>query len=69
ARGVPILARSPRQQAHYLPYLLLSSKAVPFLMNYMNSTCHLKTTLGLNPSHTNYLLMEGKEHVQKSPGG
>ncbi|KIK82324.1 hypothetical protein PAXRUDRAFT_153957, partial [Paxillus rubicundulus Ve08.2h10] len=45
-----ILARLLRWQACYLPYLLSDSKAVPFLINYINSTGHLKTTFGDVPS-------------------
>ncbi|KIJ04480.1 hypothetical protein PAXINDRAFT_27647, partial [Paxillus involutus ATCC 200175] len=46
ARERFILARSLRRQARYLRYLLSDSKAVPLLINYVNSTGCLKTTFG-----------------------
>ncbi|KIK78524.1 hypothetical protein PAXRUDRAFT_163801 [Paxillus rubicundulus Ve08.2h10] len=45
-----VLARALGRKAHHLPHLLLDSKAVPYLINYMNSTSRLKTTYGEVPN-------------------
>ncbi|KIJ20415.1 hypothetical protein PAXINDRAFT_68194, partial [Paxillus involutus ATCC 200175] len=37
ARECFVLARTLRRQAYHLPHLLSNSKAVPFLINYVNS--------------------------------
>ncbi|KIK76761.1 hypothetical protein PAXRUDRAFT_168813 [Paxillus rubicundulus Ve08.2h10] len=46
AREQQILTRHLRRRASYLPFLLSNSKAIPFLMNYINSTGCLKPTFG-----------------------
>ncbi|KIK76556.1 hypothetical protein PAXRUDRAFT_169554 [Paxillus rubicundulus Ve08.2h10] len=41
-----VLARALGRRAHHLPHLLSDSKAVPHLINYVNSTGRFKTTYG-----------------------
>ncbi|KIJ19232.1 hypothetical protein PAXINDRAFT_53154, partial [Paxillus involutus ATCC 200175] len=46
AREQQILVGHLRRKVYQLIHLLTNSKAIPYLMNYVNSTGRLKTTFG-----------------------
>ncbi|KIJ08954.1 hypothetical protein PAXINDRAFT_88146, partial [Paxillus involutus ATCC 200175] len=45
-----ILTRALRRKAHHLSHLLSDSKAVPYLINYVNNTGRFKATYGEVPN-------------------